>query len=158
MLGPFTAPTNYFAPEYEQSPPQANRALGIDPDYSQAFAHSRGLCEGRGEDKAARLSNGLSMTRCVVIYVIPTKYYKAGLRGVRVNPGTSEKTLRITRAPATSSDAATDYAFLGEKDAAFAVLDRTSDANSIRHWIICAPIRACCSVATNRVAAVIAPT
>jgi tetratricopeptide (TPR) repeat protein len=115
--------TYYFAREYEQSLQQANRALEIDPKYSPAIDQIGGVYDVRGDYKRAieeriKLEQALGDRRAAdeVRQVFEKSGYQGYLR----------KEAKDREAAGDYYGAAEDYALLGAKDSAFAVLERAA--------------------------------
>jgi tetratricopeptide (TPR) repeat protein len=115
----------YLAREYSQSLEESNRILEIDPKYAQAIQNIGWVYEVTGNYKGA-MEQWIKNEQ-----VLGNEKRAKELRGVFERsgyPGYLRKDAKDKEAGGDFYDAASDYALLGEKDAAFKALERAADA------------------------------
>ena len=115
--------TYYFVRDYEQSLQQANRALEIDPNYSPAIAQIGAVYEARGDHKDAVeqwVKNEQVLGDRRRADEVKRVFEKSGYQGYL------RKDAKDSEHGGDFYTAAEDYALLGEKDAAFAALEKAA--------------------------------
>jgi tetratricopeptide (TPR) repeat protein len=113
----------FFARDYEQSLQQASRTLEIDPNYSLAIAQIGSVYEARGDYKAA-IEQWVKSDQ-----VLGDRHRAEEVNRVFEKSGYQGYLRKDAKDNEHVSDfyaAAQDYASLGEKDAAFAALERAA--------------------------------
>jgi serine/threonine protein kinase/tetratricopeptide (TPR) repeat protein len=115
--------TYFFARDYEQSLQQARRTLEIDPNYSLAIAQIGSVYEARGDYKTA-IEQWVKSDQ-----VLGDRHRAEEVKRVFEKSGYQGYLRKDAKDNEHVSDfyaAAQDYASLGEKDAAFAALERAA--------------------------------
>lgn len=119
------ATTYYLAREYSQAVEEANRILEIDPKYPEAIQNIGWVYEVTGNYKGA-MEQWIKNE-----HVLGNEKRSKELREVFERsgyPGYLRKDAKDKEAAGDFYDAGSDYALLGEKDAAFKALERAADA------------------------------
>jgi TolB-like protein/predicted Ser/Thr protein kinase len=115
----------YLARDYSKSLQQANRTLEIEPNDSQAIQHIGWVYEVTGNYKGAIeqwVKNELVLGNTLRAEEVRRSFEQSGY------PGYLKKDVKDKEAAGDYYDVASDFALLGEKDAAFSALERAADA------------------------------
>jgi tetratricopeptide (TPR) repeat protein len=118
------ANTYYLARDYSQSVEEANRILEIDPQYPEAIQDIGWVYEVTGNYKGAIeqwIKNEQALGNEMRAKELREVFERSGY------PGYLRKDAKDKEAGGDFYDAASDYALLGEKDAAFNALERAAD-------------------------------
>ena len=114
-----------MARDYSKSLQQANRTLEIEPNDSQTIQHIGWVYEVTGNYKGAIeqwVKNELVLGNTLRAEEVRRSFEQSGY------PGYLKKDVKDKEAAGDYYDVASDFALLGEKDAAFSALERAADA------------------------------
>jgi len=115
----------YLARDYSKSLQQANRTLEIEPNDSQTIQHIGWVYEVTGNYKGAIeqwVKNELVLGNTVRAEEVRRSFEQFGY------PGYMKKDVKDKEAAGDYYDVASDFALLGDNDAAFSALERAADA------------------------------